>query len=383
MHIAEVQVFGSPGTRVRVGRVTDIECGNLVTAITLGPVPELAYVQCPPASCPLSCNALGAGTLWTCVCLTTRALFCVFASRSCVCAAALCFGVPSCCACLVCVCAASRSALELQYRKAVRSDSDAALVLRQLDTYFSLYDEIGRGEKIFACPLCRYGRLCELCYLQAVRWRRSGSCCVRACVRGFVCVSPSCRGSKAVCGVCVVRCLQDVHMRAPPPRCVGCRVVQRWPIPLPPGPFGRRCNLQTVRDTYSSVSAPGGEACVCLVYQPPPPQYTHRFVCSNDACACTASRWCLRAACVWVCGHALHVITVCAVWVCGHALHVITVCAVWVCGHALHVITVCAVCALRDAAALFVCTALHPCRAGMPLMCARADAPAGVGPGAV
>ena len=60
------------------------------------------------------------------------------------------------------------SALEIQYRKAVRADADAALILRQLDTYFSLYDDIGRGEKIYACPLCRYGRLCELCYLTTV-----------------------------------------------------------------------------------------------------------------------------------------------------------------------------------------------------------------------
>ena len=72
--------------------------------------------------------------------------------------------------------------MELQYRKAVRADADSAMLLRQLDTYFQYYDEIGRGEKIFACPLCRYGRLCELCYLTTVGsaflyFRRS--CCCR------------------------------------------------------------------------------------------------------------------------------------------------------------------------------------------------------------
>jgi hypothetical protein len=45
MHIAEVQVFGSPGTRARVGRVTELTCGNLVTAVTLGPVPDPSYVH--------------------------------------------------------------------------------------------------------------------------------------------------------------------------------------------------------------------------------------------------------------------------------------------------------------------------------------------------
>ncbi len=66
--------------------------------------------------------------------------------------------------------------MELQYRKAVRADAEAAILLRQLETYFPYYDEIGRGEKIFACPLCRYGRLCELCYLMSVRqWMLSGT----------------------------------------------------------------------------------------------------------------------------------------------------------------------------------------------------------------
>ena len=60
-------------------------------------------------------------------------------------------------------------AIELQYRKAVRADAEAAIILRQLETYFQYYDEIGRGENIYACPLCRYGRHCELCYLVAVR----------------------------------------------------------------------------------------------------------------------------------------------------------------------------------------------------------------------
>ncbi len=76
------------------------------------------------------------------------------------------------------------SAVELQYRRAVRADSDSALILRQLDTYFSLYDEIGRGEKMFACPLCRYGRLCELCYLTAVRDSGAPGVCGRGGVWG-------------------------------------------------------------------------------------------------------------------------------------------------------------------------------------------------------
>lgn len=59
--------------------------------------------------------------------------------------------------------------VELHYRKAVRIDSGAAYILRQLDTYFSYYDEIGTGEKILGCPLCQYGKLCELCYLTTVR----------------------------------------------------------------------------------------------------------------------------------------------------------------------------------------------------------------------
>ena len=40
MHIAEVEVLGCPGTRVRVGRVTEATCGNQVTAITMAPIPE-------------------------------------------------------------------------------------------------------------------------------------------------------------------------------------------------------------------------------------------------------------------------------------------------------------------------------------------------------
>ncbi len=70
------------------------------------------------------------------------------------------------CVCLLeCLC----SVVELRYRKAVRSDSGAAYILRQLETYYKCYDEIGTGENMFTCPLCSYGELCEGCYLTTVR----------------------------------------------------------------------------------------------------------------------------------------------------------------------------------------------------------------------
>ena len=37
MHFAEVEVFGSPGTRVKIGKVTHVACGNQVTAVTMAP----------------------------------------------------------------------------------------------------------------------------------------------------------------------------------------------------------------------------------------------------------------------------------------------------------------------------------------------------------
>ena len=72
-------------------------------------------------------------------------------------------------------CACVCSVIELHYRKAVKSDSGAAYILRQLESYFPYYDEVGTGEKILSCPLCQYGKLCEVCYLTSVSVR-AASC---------------------------------------------------------------------------------------------------------------------------------------------------------------------------------------------------------------
>jgi hypothetical protein len=60
--------------------------------------------------------------------------------------------------------------VSLQYRKAVRADADSAFILRQLETYWPVFDEHGKGEgmSVGNCPLCRYGKLCEMCYLRKV-----------------------------------------------------------------------------------------------------------------------------------------------------------------------------------------------------------------------
>ena len=44
MHLAEIEVFGSPGTRVKVGKVTHVACGNQVTAVTMAPETDKSYV---------------------------------------------------------------------------------------------------------------------------------------------------------------------------------------------------------------------------------------------------------------------------------------------------------------------------------------------------
>lgn len=53
------------------------------------------------------------------------------------------------------------------YRKAIRADSENAVVLRQLPTYYRLYDELGRGEHDHGeCPLCTVEIKCERCTLE-------------------------------------------------------------------------------------------------------------------------------------------------------------------------------------------------------------------------
>jgi hypothetical protein len=137
------------------------------------------------------------------------------------------------------------SAIELQYRKAVRCDADAVFMLRQLETYWPYYDEIGRGERIYACPLCRYGKPCELCYLFSVsaavvvavsKWLACRRCCCciacRRCCTRAVAQWRRLLKHHALC--------HDSH-------------VQRWPKELPPGPFGRRLGLAAIEAAYAAV----------------------------------------------------------------------------------------------------------------------------------
>lgn len=51
LHVAQIEVFGAPGTRPRVGRVTHVECGKQITAVTMGAVADPAYVAAMRCDC--------------------------------------------------------------------------------------------------------------------------------------------------------------------------------------------------------------------------------------------------------------------------------------------------------------------------------------------
>jgi len=60
-----------------------------------------------------------------------------------------------------------RSDVANAYKKAVRADSNNAVILRQLPMYYKYYDEFGRGENIQGpCPCCTVETRCEMCTLE-------------------------------------------------------------------------------------------------------------------------------------------------------------------------------------------------------------------------
>jgi hypothetical protein len=64
LHIAEVQVLGSPGTITRVGKVTHVACGNQVTAVTMAALPQASYVALVVPMC--CCERLVAVAVLSC-----------------------------------------------------------------------------------------------------------------------------------------------------------------------------------------------------------------------------------------------------------------------------------------------------------------------------